>query len=254
MIGLQKYILDNNIKVVWLSNEIGVSPQAIWRWFNVNKIPENHLNILAEKLAIDKEYLNTCVNTINKKQKKKKGFNDYKINGDITVIYMIKKNGEVIETIIDTEDLERIKELNFSWHVKWEPSTRSYYATAIEYYKPPEGKNKKQRILYLHNIVMNSDGTQIVDHKDNNTLDNRKCNLRYVEKKQNLWNRKGANKNSSTGVRNVNWMKRYNQYWVQIMKDGVRYKWEFPLSQFDEACEFAIMKRKELFGEYAGNS
>jgi hypothetical protein len=36
------------------------------------------------------------------------------------------------------------------------------------------------------------------------------------------------------------------------MKDYKRYKWKFPLDQFDEACKFADEKRKELFGDFAG--
>jgi hypothetical protein len=37
------------------------------------------------------------------------------------------------------------------------------------------------------------------------------------------------------------------------MKHGVRYKWEFPPDQFEQAKEFAKIKRKELFGEFDGN-
>ena len=68
--------------------------------------------------------------------------------------------------------------------------------------------------------------------------------------------RKGANSNNKTGVRNVNLVNKYGGkqvYLVQIMKNYRRYVWEFELDQFEEACEFAEKKRKELFGEYAGN-
>lgn len=44
-----------------------------------------------------------------------------------------------------------------------------------------------------------------------------------------------------------------NVYRVQMMRNGVRYKRDFTVDQFKEACEFAEKKRKEIFGEYAGN-
>lgn len=40
---------------------------------------------------------------------------------------------------------------------------------------------------------------------------------------------------------------------MQFQKDGERYRWEFPTSEFDEACKFAEEKRKEIFGEFAGS-
>ena len=83
-----------------------------------------------------------------------------------------------------------------------------------------------------------------------------KENLRVVSNSKNLQHRSGANNNSKTGVRNVNLITKYKgkqEYWVQIMKNGERFKWEFGLDKFDEACIFAEEKRKELFGKYAGN-
>lgn len=92
-----------------------------------------------------------------------------------------------------------------------------------------------------------------VDHINHDTLDCRRFNLRVTKARDNLANRKGANKNSNTGVRNVNYIKSCDEYWVQIMRNGKRYHWAFPSDKFEEACEFAEVKRHEIFGEYAGN-
>lgn len=86
-------------------------------------------------------------------------------------------------------------------------------------------------------------------HKSHNTLDNRKENLEESTWAENVQLRSRANKNSKTGVRNVSYIEDENSYWVQIMKHGERFKWIFPADQFDIACEFAINKRIELFGE-----
>jgi hypothetical protein len=111
------------------------------------------------------------------------------------------------------------------------------------------------RTIHLHQFVLG--GCDCVDHINHDTLDNRKDNLRIITRSNNSANRKGANSNNkTTGVRNIHLVTRYGGkqlYLVQIMKKGKRYKWEFGLDEFDEACEFAEIKRKEIFGEYAGN-
>jgi hypothetical protein len=123
---------------------------------------------------------------------------------------------------------------------------------ATIYYK--ENYKTKSTTKHLNSIIMDAKAGEIVDHEDRDTLNNRKYNLRFIDKSKNAQNRKGANKNSGTGVRNVNYIKKHNQYWVQLMKNGQRYKWIFSADEFDKACEFAKIKREELFGEFAGAS
>jgi hypothetical protein len=93
---------------------------------------------------------------------------------------------------------------------------------------------------------------EYVDHRDYNPLNNLKNNLRVTSNSKNNQHRKGVNSNSKSGVRNVNYIKQSNEYWVQLMKNGERYKWVFSVNEFDKACEFAKKKREELFGEFAG--
>lgn len=102
---------------------------------------------------------------------------------------------------------------------------------------------------------MNAKNHEYIDHKDFNTYNNRKSNLRITDNCQNNQNRNGANRNNkTTGIRNVNYIKKSNEFWVQFRKEGIDYKWVFPINKFKEACKFADLKRKELFGEYAGNA
>jgi hypothetical protein len=68
---------------------------------------------------------------------------------------------------------------------------------------------------------MDVEGRGIVDHIiPKNTLDNRKCNLRVVTKRSNTVNRKGANKNNKTGVRNVSYIESEGLYYVQFQIKG----------------------------------
>lgn len=117
----------------------------------------------------------------------------------------------------------------------------------------------KYDAYYLHRWIMRANENDKVDHivqissSDSYILDNRKSNFRFSTGKENSANRNGANRNNNTGVRNVSYIKSDNVYWVQIMKDGIKYKWVFSVDKFEEACAFAEIKRQELFGEFAGN-
>lgn len=187
----------------------------------------------------------------------KKEFNKYKIIDDITIIYLEKRSGEIFECLIDTEDLERIKSLNVHWHAAWDEDIQDYYCKSCEYLGIFNGK-PKYKIRYIHREIMKATkGTYVdhIEHKKHSKLDNRKRNLRVTKATNNSTNRKGANKNSGTGVRNVNYGgNNKSEYWVQFCKEGERYKWVFPLDHFKEACEFAEKKRQELYGKYSGKS
>ena len=250
MIGLQEYIINNRISVIKLAKEIDIKPGTIWRWFNINNVPIKYHEFLCNKFNIEKAYINKKVNDINTHQSKHKGFNEYKICGDYTEIYIIRKNGDKYTVLIDTEDLLKLIKVNYRWHINVERSMDWIYATAI-YYEGEEG-NKKAISVKLHHFILDITDGSLVDHENHNTLDNRKFNLRVSTINKNTKHRKGANINSSTGVRNVNRSTSDDILWVQFMKDGVRYKWEFPIEDFDKAVKFAEEKRKELFGEFAG--
>ena len=86
-------------------------------------------------------------------------------------------------TKVDDEDFDYLNQ--WKWYALWSPNTNSFYAVRAEY-----STGKKLRI---HRIIMNvTDPKLQVDHVFHDTLDNRKCNLRVVTKRQNLQNRKGG--------------------------------------------------------------
>jgi len=97
---------------------------------------------------------------------------------------------------------------------------------------------------------MDAQENDYVDHINHKSLNNTKANLKVTTDQGNVVNRKGANKNSGTGVRNVNYGWERKEYVVQFMKSGIRYAWTFPLNKFEEACKFAKTKRKEIFKEF----
>lgn len=252
MIGFQEYILTNNIKVYNIAKKINMSVSTIWRWINLNKVPEKYHDIICEKLNIDKDYINKKINDINTYQPKDKGFNHYKICGDYVIIYIQNQKGNKFETYIDLEDLDKVKSLNKAINVGYRKNNNNYYASIQIYLGIINGK-KKYKTLLLHRIVTDAADDDFVDHIEQlNTLDNRKSNLRKTTNDKNLQNRKGANKNNKTGKRNIAYIESKNEYWVQHMKHGIRYKKIFLVDQFKEACDYAEKMRKELFGEFKG--
>jgi len=177
--------------------------------------------------------------------------NNYIIEGDIVKIILDSKYGKFY-ALIDLEDFEKANNCENKWCLR---SLKHQYAQQMKVIGKVENISKYTTIK-LHNIIMDCPEGMRVDHINHNTLDNRKQNLRIVEYSKNSSNRSGANINNKTGVRNVNLVTKYKGkqvYMVQIMKNGEKYSWEFELHQFDEACRFAEQKRKELFGDYAGN-
>lgn len=49
-------------------------------------------------------------------------------------------------------------------------------------------RNYKQHLVKMHNYIMNPPEGMVVDHKNRNSLDNRKSNLRVCTPQQNQWN------------------------------------------------------------------
>jgi hypothetical protein len=90
-----------------------------------------------------------------------------------------------------------------------------------------------------------------VDHKNHNTLDNRKKKLRVTEQHNNLKNRKGKNSNNKSGYRNVFWASKEKKWIVSLMIDKIHKR----LGKFDdvhEAGAFAEEMRKKYYKEYKG--
>lgn len=92
-----------------------------------------------------------------------------------------------------------------------------------------------------------------VDHIDHDTLNNRKYNLRVVERKNNNKHRKSKNKNNKSGYRNVFWNTRESKWIVQLQINGKNTR----LGKFDnidEAGRFAEEMRQKYYKEFKGKN
>jgi hypothetical protein len=145
--------------------------------------------------------------------------------------------------LIDNEDLDILINLGYRWSACYQKKIDGYYAQASVYI----GAGKNNITYYMHKLLLNNDGRKyVVHHKNHNTLDNRKENIEIVEFAKNVQQRKGANKNNKTNVRNVVYY--HNKIKVEIMKNGIIYRKYFNNQEFDSAVNYATEKRNELFG------
>ena len=102
--------------------------------------------------------------------------------------------------IVDDEDFEKVSRIK--WHF-----THGYART--------DRGNKK---VYMHRLVMKFP-SGMIDHINQDKLDNRKCNLRISSKRENAINSK-IRIDSSTGIRGVAWQSQISRWRAYIQENG----------------------------------
>jgi hypothetical protein len=142
--------------------------------------------------------------------------------------------------LVDDED--------FEWLNQWKWCVANYrgYFYAVRSFTE-NGTNKQVK---MHGMVLNVSNPRVfVDHKNLDTLDNRKTNLRKANASQNSANRSAKKKGVSKYL-GVAWMKGREKWTVWIKKDGSK---KF-LGYFKDEKEAANTYNKaaiELHGEFA---
>ena len=249
MIGFQELMLEQGLKTKEVESKIGVKQGAVAGWYS-SKVPKRHLKFLAEMFNVKEDYLNKKVNDIDTHRSRTKGFNHYEIIGEDTKIFVIRNDGIKVEFIVDTDELQKLIELNQPWNATYDEFIDNYYGVSTLYYY--ESGERKQRSIRLHEVIM---GEKYIDHINHDSKDNRKINLRKIEQDNNLKNRKSKNSNNKSGFRNVSWHKKDNKWVVQLQIKGKnKILKRFPLDQLEEAGAYAEEMRQLHYGEFAGKS
>lgn len=165
--------------------------------------------------------------------------NEYRIDGNTAILLLAKTSGEIIETIIDLEDLEKVLSYPNRWCVRGKKSRWYVYANTPTV-------NGKRSTIELHRFLMDAPSDMVVDHINHNTLDNRKSNLRIVTSAQNNQNRKGCHSdNKYSRLRNVHWHKGLSKWRVRIIANGKTH-YIGAYDDLEQAKEVAIRERKRL--------
>lgn len=142
--------------------------------------------------------------------------------------------------LVDAEDYDRLSQ--YKWH----------RACANRY--PYRGWRDKGigKVFHraMHNEIMPAVAGLTVDHINGDVMDNRRCNLRYATKNQQMWNKK-KEKNSKFRYKGVARVGQYQKGWVvRIRKENE----EYFLGNFDseiKAAQAYDEMAKKLFGEFA---
>ena len=114
--------------------------------------------------------------------------------------------------LVDDEDYDYL--MQWKWFAHWSNITKSYYA------QRNEGKIPNRSVVHMSREVMKTPKDMRCDHKNHDTLNNQKYNLRNVTRSQNGMNSR-VYKNNELGERNI--IKTlWNTYRVQIYKDKKR--------------------------------
>lgn len=158
--------------------------------------------------------------------------NNYEVEKEIVRVQLDRKGSDPVYTIIDLEDLDRV----LSFPNKWCVSIRrqaSVYA------------HSGNSSTMLHRLIMEAPKGLVVDHINHDPLDNRKCNLRIVTNAENLQNRKGAQSNSTSGVRGVYRDIARNKWRVKVRVKSSGINIALRVDTFEEAVALAIKLREK---------
>jgi hypothetical protein len=79
---------------------------------------------------------------------------------------------------------------------------------------------KKKKIIYMHREIMNFPIGLLVDHKNNNSIDNRRPNLRLATHAQNVYNRRKTRSKTTSRFIGVSFDKINRNWKVQIRHQG----------------------------------
>lgn len=137
---------------------------------------------------------------------------------------------EVGRAIIDKDDFDKI--IKHKWHFNG-----GYAKTKI---------NKK--CVLLHHMIIKPDNEMYVDHINRNRLDNRKENLRLVNRTINGFN-KGKQSNNTSGFVGVSWDASRNKWETHIKKNGKKKH----LGRYTDIKDAVNARREaelEYYGEY----
>lgn len=166
--------------------------------------------------------------------------NDFEIRGDTSAIFLKRRDGSVLETLIDTDDLDHVGTFQFTWFAHWSPDLESFYAEGNS-----QKVNGRQKTIRFSRWVLNAPSGACVDHINHDTLDNRRSNLRIVSNAENQQNHLTARSDSASGIRGVYWHKR-TQQWVACVRVNGRLVFYKYFHDIHDAEKAVIKARAEL--------
>lgn len=142
--------------------------------------------------------------------------------------------------VVDDEDFDMLAQ--WRWHVT-APSKGFVYAVRKDY--------ATKKMIYMHKVITSTDRKTLIDHRNGNTLDNRRQNLRVATHQGNASNRRTPCHNK-LGIKGVTFMgsEKAKPYRAQITAN----KHHRTLGYFktaEEAHACYCKAATEAFGDFA---
>jgi hypothetical protein len=141
--------------------------------------------------------------------------------------------------IVDTADYDWLNQWN--WTATWCPFTKSFYAQRR---LPNYGK-----LISMHRFILGCQPGEEGDHKNNNTLDHRRNNLRKCNSRQNRRNQRVC-RGGSSKYKGVCWNK-VRRKWRAIIKTGEKQKHIGLFASEEDAARAYDAAAIRYFGEFA---
>jgi len=148
-------------------------------------------------------------------------------------IILLSKNKYAV---VDDSDFAELNQ--YKWYAM--KNKKDYYAARHE-----RGKTYNRKTILMHRQIVNASEFQDVDHKNRNTLDNRRENLRECSRSQNMANMKSVANTTST-YKGVQFQPERNKWRARI---GTKH-----LGRFNTGIEAALAYDRAAiikYGEFA---
>jgi hypothetical protein len=138
---------------------------------------------------------------------------------------------------VDPSDFDWLNQ--WKWRAQWNRCTRSFYAVRSEL--------RKQ--VAMHRAIMDNPSGFQVDHRDRDTLNNVRRNLRKATRQQNAWNSPKRTGGATSKLKGVHWHK-HNKAWFATISIGGKLKHLGQFQTEEEAREVYNKKATELHGDF----
>lgn len=148
--------------------------------------------------------------------------------------------------IVDSADYEWL--IQWKWYWRKARGQDYGYAVRMSRCEAVPGTGQQRIIVFLHNVILNPPAPLTIDHKNGDTLDNRRANLRLATRTQQNANC-GRRRDNKSGYKGVSWKPRRNKWCAEIR---LHYKHRH-IGYFDTPQQAALAYNaaaQQLFGEF----
>ncbi len=144
--------------------------------------------------------------------------------------------GEGLYALVDCEDYYRYG------HLKWSVAGKDGKFYAIRGVRTSQ---REIKIQSLHREIMNAKGKKLIDHRNGDSLDDRRTNLRRASRSQNSSNKKiTKSKRATSKYRGVSYFPRTGRWWSRIKCRGKSIHLGYFKSEIDAARAYDAAAKK----------